>query len=765
MPSRMRRVALLSSLLLGFGSASCITQTPYHPLKGTEILWDKWGVPHVFAKSVPDMFYCYGWAMAEAHGDLLLHTYGSGRGRASEYFGPGDGDRNVTNDRWVLLNEIGPRSEDWLKQQTPEFRPLLEAFAAGINAYAAKHPEALSAEAKQVLPVTSLDLIKREQLFYNFQFVASSRLMNSPEGRVTAATPKTTAQNVSPDLQPGMGGEDAPITSPFDPRSEDMQDGSNGWAIGPSHSVDDKAMLLMNPHLAMAGEQSYFEVQLNAPGVNLYGAGQVAVPALRFMFSDQLAMTNTVNTNIGALQYKITEKDGGYLFDGKVLPYKTASYSFKIKQPDGSFKTETVDVKKTVHGPIIRYDDGAPIALFVAGLDKPFMLEQLWKMANAKSFAAWQEQVARLNIPMYNIMYADKDGHIEYLFNANVPVRSEGDFAFWQKTAPGDSSEYLPTRSLTYAELPKVIDPPNGYVQNSNEPPWDAAWPTMLKAADYPAYISPTFAAMRPFRALRMLSTDLTPDGKFTYDMLLAKKLSTRMELADRILPDLLDAVDKYGTDRAKEAAAVLKAWDRQAEATSTGALLFYTWAQKFINPAVSINTVAAQKNFAVLYDVNEPLTTPRGIKDPKAAAQMLDEAAAETIKTYGALDTPWSKVMRLEINNQSDGDTTVPRGSALNGVNLPGNGGYGNLGIFRVITWGPMVDGIKTPIHGDGFTLAMEFTSPIKAKSLVTYGECSQPGCAHHTDQLPLFENKQWRDVWRTKAEVEAHLDKREAF
>ena len=60
-----------------------LAQKPYRTMKGTEILWDKWGVPHVFAKSVPDMFFCYGWAMTEAHGDLMLHTYGNSRGRAA----------------------------------------------------------------------------------------------------------------------------------------------------------------------------------------------------------------------------------------------------------------------------------------------------------------------------------------------------------------------------------------------------------------------------------------------------------------------------------------------------------------------------------------------------------------------------------------------------------------------------------------------------------------------------------------------------------
>jgi acyl-homoserine-lactone acylase len=746
------RPSRLSSLYLAvvcMVASACFAQKPYHPLKGTEILWDQWGVPHVFARSIPDMYFCYGWVQAEAHGDLLLHAFGNARGRASEYFGPGDGNKNLRNDRWVWTNEVPKRAAGWLAVQTPLYRSYLDAFTAGINAYAEKHPEALSAEVKQVLPLTTLDLIEREQLFINFEFVASPRLMDSPPAQRADAEP--------------------PITSPFDARSEDMQDGSNGWAIAPSHSASGRAMLLMNPHLAWGGEQTYFEVQLTAPGVNLYGATQVGLPAMRFVFTDQLAITNTVNTNNGALLYRITEKDGGYVMDGKVQPYQRASYSFKVKQANGAFTTEPVEVLKTVQGPIIRRDAGVPIALHVAGLDKPYLLEQIWKMGTAHNFAEYQAQLKRLQIPMYNILYADRDGHIEYLFNGDIARRSQGDTVFWSKPVPGDTSALLPGPDLTYDELPKAIDPPSGYVQNSNEPPWDAAWPTMIEPANFPAYMSPTFGLFRSDRALRMLSEDLTPDHKMSYEMLLEKKLSTRMEFADRILPDLLAAADQYGSPRAKQAAAVLRAWDRQAEADSRGALLFYTWAQHFVNAAVTLNAKSAQRNFAVPYDVHLPLTTPRGLKDPSAAAKMLDEAAEETVRAYGALDTPWGKINRLQINGQSDGDLAAPRGAALNGVDLPGNGGYGNLGIFRVVTWGPMVDGIKTPIHGDGFTIALEFGSPkggaLKAKSLVSYGDCSQPGCAHHTDQLPLFEHKQWRDVWRTRAEVTAHLEKKEAF
>lgn len=741
----LRRLALLLATALSAAIASAQPAAPvYHPQKGSEILWDKFGVPHVFGKSTADMFYCFGYAETAAHGDLLLHVLGGSRGRGAEYFGPGEGDVNLKTDRWIWTNEVPSRSKVWLAQQTPEFRRYLDAFAAGINAYAAAHPEALAPEVKQVLPITALDLIEHEQHFYNFEFTAGRNL----------ATPARAAGPRAAEV----AGLQEPEANGFGNTPEDLADGSNGWAIGPSHTTTGKAMMLLNPHLAWGGEQTYFEVHLQAPGINLYGATQIGVPALRFVFTDYVAITNTVNTSNNHLLYKITEAEGGYKFDGKVLPFTKASYRIKIKQPDNSYKTETVEVLKTVHGPIIRRDDDGPVALLTAGLDKPFLLEQVFKMSTAHNFTEFETQLKRLQIPTYNILYADRDGHIEYLFNAPVPKRSEGDWDFWSKPVAGDTSKLLPTGTVSYQDLPKVIDPASGYVQNSNEPPWDAAWPTMINPKDYPPYMSAQWPYFRSDRGLRMLSED----SKMSFDMLLKKKLSTRAEGADRLLPDLLAAVDQYGTPRAKAAAAVLKAWDRQAEADSKGALLFWNWSNRFGMPAAG---PAAVRNFAVPYALDQPLTTPSGIKDPAAAAAMLDASAQALEKDFGAIDKPWGDFLRVQINGQSAGAAAGPRGAPVDGVDLPGNGGPGAIGIFRVVTPGPVKDGIATPVHGDGFTIAMQFSQPIQAKALVSYGDCSQPGCKHHTDQLPLFEKKQWRDVWRTRQEIEANLERKDVF
>lgn len=737
MSFRLAAALLLSVFAVpGWGE----TAPSYRPTKGSEILWDRHGVPHVFAKTVPDMFYLFGYAEVEAHGNLLLRTLGQSRGRGAEYFGPGHQDVRIKTDRWIWMNEVPQRSRQWLALQKPDFRKYLDAFAAGINAAAMK-ASGLDPEVKQVLPVTALDIVQHEHHFYNFQFVANRSLMDPPANSRSGAVATVAQWNE-------FDADDA----------ADGSNGSNGWAVGPGKSASGKSMLLMNPHLAWGGEQTYFEIHLSAPGINLYGATQIGVPALRFVMSDRHAITNTVNTNRGRLLFAIKEADGGYMFDGKVRPYEKASYPIKIRQADGSMRTESVDVLKTVHGPVIRRDKGIPVAMYVAGLDKPYLLEQVYRMSIAKSFAEYEEQLKRQQIPMYNILYADKEGHIHYLFNASIPKRTEGDWTFWGGVVAGDTSRLLPQGILSYDELPKLLDPPSGYVQNANEPPWDAGWPTMLNPRGYAPYIAPQGSTFRADRSLRMLSED----PKMSFEMLLQKKLSTRAEAADRLLPDLLAAVDQFGSERAKRAAAVLRAWDRQAEESSRGTLLFWNWATRFGMPGVEVS----KGNFAVLRELDKPLTTPAGLVNPKAAAEMLDAAAEEIEKKYGALDKPWGEFLRLQINAQSAGAAAAAeRGAPLNGVDLAGNGGPGAIGIFRVITPGPVQNGTSTPVHGDGFTLAVEFANPVKAKALVSYGTCSQPGCAHHTDELPLFAKKQWREVWRTRAEVEKNLERRETF
>src|SRR5580658_5919164 len=91
--------------LLALASASSAFAA-YRPTPGSEILWDRYGVAHVYAKSVPDLFYCFGWAMTHSHGEILARLYAQGRGRAAEYYGA----EELKSDRWMAINDVPGRA-------------------------------------------------------------------------------------------------------------------------------------------------------------------------------------------------------------------------------------------------------------------------------------------------------------------------------------------------------------------------------------------------------------------------------------------------------------------------------------------------------------------------------------------------------------------------------------------------------------------------------------------------------------------------------
>ena len=693
-----QRLIWVFPLLLGFTLAICLSfYIPASSLERTEILWDRWGVPHIYGKDTQGLFQAFGWAQMQSHGDLILRLYGQARGRAAEYFG----EKYLQSDQYVRTMGIPARAKDWYKQQNPTMQGFLDAFAGGINNYAKENPDKINDEVKAVLPVDGVDVLAHVQRVIHFTFV-----VNQDEVKSQASTNKTTP-------------------------------GSNAWAIAPSHSSSGNAMLLANPHLPWSDLYLWYEAQLTAPGIDAYGAALVGMPVLAIAFNNNLGWTSTVNTHDGWDAYELKLADNGYVFDGKVRPFETETQTLKIKQANGKLREEPLLIQHSIHGPIIdeQKNDKKAIALRVVGLEQPNMMEQFWDMARASNLNEFEAALKRLQLPMFNIIYADKNGHILYVFNGQVPIHSQGNWNYWQGIIPGDTSATLWTKSHPYNDLPRVLDPPSGWLQNANDPPWTTTFPAVLNPNNYPPYMSPRFMGLRAQRSAKML----LEKPKISFEEMIADKFSSRLELADRVLDDLIVAARKEGSEIGRQAADVLSAWDRQTEANSKGAVLFAAWAR----------SMPPSKLFATLWNENSPLDTPKNLADPASAVKVL-EAAATTVKLlYGALDVPWGEVARLRYGN----------------VDLPVSGGPGLFGIFRVIDLIPAKDGRFQQFLGDSYIAAIEFSNPVRAKVLITYGNATQPGSPHVGDQLPLYARNELRQAWRTRKEVEAHLEARKVF
>lgn len=594
------KINLLFALLVSF-----ITTTFAQTQKvETQIVWDTWGVPHITSNSVEDLFFAQGWAQMHNHANLILEMYGSARGKGAEYWGQ----TKLQND--ILIHTLGfdALADEWEKNQDPLGKSIYSSFVKGMNAYAEAHPEAVDDKNKVVLPLTTKDPIMHSMYVIFSRFIAGGDL-----GRVQQW----------PDL------------------------GSNAWAIAPKRSASGNALLLQNPHLPWFNEFLFFESHLNLNGKDMYGATLVGLPGIAIGFNENLGWSHTVNTIDNADTYELELKDDGYLMDGERKEFEASATTIKIKQEDGTLIDKEIPVMKSIHGPIVNKTEDKVLALRIAGLDRPNMVLQWWKMINSSTFDEFENALKMAQIPFFNVLYADKQGEIFYLFNGLVPKRSSGDWAYWDRVIPGGKSADVWTKVHDYADLPKVKNPKSGWLQNANDPPWTCTIPMVLNPKDYPDYMSPISMSFRPQRSARML----LEDESITFDELVDYTFSTRLEFADRILDDLFVAVDASDSEKAKKAKIVLENWDREANADSKGMLLFYNWASKF--------NVWQDSNYVVQWTIDEPNTTPDGLADPKAAVQLLEQAAMEIETKFGNLESPWSDYYRIKYN----------------GKNLPANG------------------------------------------------------------------------------------------
>jgi acyl-homoserine-lactone acylase len=685
------------AVLIFLTNCSATTSSPETGV--TEILWDSYGVPHVYGADEASTFYGFGWAQTHSQGDLLLRLYGQARARGSEYWGEDYEDVDV----WLLSNGVPERAQRWYSQQSKQFKANLDAFAGGINAYAEEHAENLDPDVLIVLPITGVDVVAHAHRLMNYVYVASPNRINDGN-----STPP-----VAPEPNPG----------------------SNTWAVAPAKSTSGNTLLLQNPHLPWAsGFFTYYEAHVTGPDFEMYGATQVGLPVIRFAFNQNMGISNTVNNMLGATTYLLTQEDDGYLFDGQKREFETQKISYKLKGGDGELRDVSFDLRSTVHGPVFETPNGNLLALRVSGLDRPKMLEQYFDMLQAKTFAEFEEIMSRNQVPTFNITYADKAGHIQYIDNGILPKRGDGDRAFWGAHVPGDSSEYVWDEIHSYAELPKVTDPGTGFVQNSNDPPWLATYPPTYSPDDFPAYIAPRGPmSLRAQQSVKMMAEK----DSVSFDEFIEFKLSDYALMTERVLDDLLAAASSSTDSDILAATALLSGWDRRFTEDTKAGLLFEEWASLFAG-----GNFAGQDNYAERWSLEKPLTTPTGLKDAVAAVGMLKQAVANTIAKYGALDVRFGDVSRFD----------------LDGKNIPGHGGYGNLGVFRVITWSALNEqGYRTPRHGETWVAMVEFSDPIKAYGLMSYGNSRQKNTENYSDQLDHLAADEFRPLLLQRSEIEA--------
>ena len=683
----MKKTLTLFPVIILLLTGSC---NSHESQRDTEILWDNYGVPHIYAPDAAEMYYAFGKAQMNSHSGLILKLYAQARGQAASCLGRD----YLESDKLIHQFGIIEKAEEWNKNQGGEYKSYLDAFVRGINDYASENPGSVPDYYKKILPITASDVMAHTIRVLCIEFLGMDDI--SAVKRMSEA-------------------------------------GSNAMAISPVRSESGNAILVSNPHLPWSDFFTWYEAHLVSDDFNVYGVSLVGMPSVTIAFNEYLGWTHTVNTIDASDRYELELKDGGYILDGNIVQFDRKTTSIGILEKDGSVTTEEFDFMYSEHGPVVAKKGDKAWAVRIAGLENGRIFEQYHKMGKAKNLAEFEEAMKMLQNPMFNVVYADREGNILYLFNGNVPVRKSGDFSFWNGTINGTSSDLIWKEYHKYESLPRVINPASGFLQNCNDPPWNCTWPAVLKPGDFPPYMSPVRMGLRPQRAVNLIKEH----EKLSFGDMVDIKLNTGMESADRFLDDLLKAAEGSSNKRVTVAAEVLKKWDRKTDPESRGAVLFAEWWDNRGNLA------------EFPWSNEEPVSTPRGIKDPGKAVEILAQAAENVIKKYGSADVSIGEIFRLRIN----------------GYDFPSNGGPEFYGVLRAMYYAPDSDGRMKAVAGDTYYAVTEFGGKVRSLVLLSYGNSSQPGSKHSGDQLQMMSEKKMRPALFYREDVEKNIEERETL
>lgn len=673
-----------------------------------EIIRDEWGVPHITGKTDADT--AYGVAIAHAEDDFftLQDVVAMSRGR----YGAIAGEEGAKIDyAYHLIDARGTAEREYPKLPA-DTRALFEAYAAGLNQYAAEHPGEV--KLANLFPVAGIDVAAgfalRQPFFFGLDGVIGPLVAGEELRREHGPDIPGFPRPPLPQDLPNKPGAKTARTLVL-PLGEDAEHlGSNAFAVAPQKGGG-TTTLISNSHQPLRGGVAWYELVVESgEGWHFAGANFPGSPFPFLGHNEHLGWTNTVNTPdmIDVYQLELDESGMRYRLDGEwrdlesewvTLPVKMGPLVLPIRK----------EVLRSVHGPVIRNAKGA-FAIRYGGIGQLQQLDAYYRINKAKTFAEWEAQLSRLAIPSTNFIYADQSGTIAYVYNAAIPNRPANVKADWRSILPGNRSDLIWQGAVDFKTLPRIVNPASGWLYNSNNTPFTAAG----------------------------AGSDLDPEA-FSPVMGIELKQTNRSRRAYKLLSEagVLDRATleriKYDTGYEREGYvarlfAELESMKAEGQlARARDLLLSWDFTSDGQGPADALAMLVIRDFMAADYN-NKPFPIVAG---------KLQAASDHLMQHFGRLDPPLGDLVRLRQG----------------GVDLPVDGGSDTL--RAATTWDVAEDGRLSLKHGDSFIMWVEWKpgQKVSSRSVQPFGAAStRPRSPHYTDQMRLFVEHRLKPVhfWR---------------
>jgi acyl-homoserine-lactone acylase len=678
------------------------------------IVRDNWGIAHVRGRTDADAVFGMIYAQAEDDFNRVETNYLVSLGRLAE----AEGEKAIWQDLRARLYmdpaDLQARysaSPMWLKR-------LMDSWAAGLNYYLHTHPTVRPRAIRRFEPWMALSFtegsiggdIERINL-------AALEAFYSKRGKALAAADRADSE----------------------PR------GSNGFAIAPSNTVGGKALLLINPHTSFFFRS---ELQMTSDeGLNAYGAATWGQFFIYQGFNERAGWMHTTSglDAVDEFLETVAQKGDGlfYRYGSEEQPIAVKRIAVSYRAAHGSLESRTFETYRTHHGPIVREQAGKWVAF--AMMHKPVeALSQSFLRTKAKDFESFRKVTELKANSSNNTIFADAKGNIAYLHPQFIPRRDDR----FDYTKPVDGSDPATDWKGLHAlnEAPFLLNPPNGWIQNTNNWPYSAAGPNSPKRELFPRYMDTFGENVRGVHALMVL------DGRrdFTIETLRAAAYDSYLPAFAQLMPGLIsafDALPKSSALRARlaEPVAQLRGWDLRWGVQSVPTSLAVFWGEALLGDVP--NDVARTR---VIDHMEQRLSGEQKLNALKAAVERLEQ-------DLGSWRTPWGEINRFQ---RLTGDIVQPFSDAApsSPVGFP-SGNWGSLASFGARSY----PGTKRyyGTSGNSFVAVVEFGDKVRARAVSAGGESGDPKSRHFNDQAELYATGNLREVYFYPAQLKGRIER----
>ena len=696
----MRLLIILPALLVLSSCAEKFNASDYLEVnKNYDVVIerDRLGVPHIIGERDVDAAFGFAYAQAEDNWQIIHDSIPFYRGTNAAI----NGKDAATIDfliHWLgIWEDLDAGYETELK---PETRAYIEAFADGINFYAALHPEETN---QRLFPINGKDIVAgymlRHLLFYGFDAPVIELFEEQRKYPISRGEQAVTE---SDRLSHGVTIGGLPV-------------GSNAMTVSPSNSTDGSTMLAINSHQPTTGPVAWYEAHVQSnEGLNIMGGLFPSSVTIGVGFTENLGWGATVNkpdlVDIYVLDIDPNNLNR-YRLDGEWKTLEVRDINVDVKVFGFLNWTSTQEGLRSVHGPVLRTDHGT-YAVRYAGMGEMRQVEQWLAMNKAQNFDDWRNAMRMHAFASFNLVYADREGNTMFVHNSLTPNRVSG--YNWSHYLPGDDSSLIWDDYMPFDNLPQVVNPESGYIHSANQSPFyiTAEGSNPVKENYRIEDGFPTRMTNRADRGLELFAELGTISEQEFFDIKHDKSFSVKSRsikfLNQALQLDFSDGEQKY-----RDAQQIIANWDRNTNLENRGAAL----------SACVIGT--------------EWLAEQKGKPEPDIREELI-RCSDRLLDKVGRLDPLWGDVSR-----HIRGD-----------LNLPVGGGPDTL--RAIYGMGMEEDGYLTNVAGDGlyYMLSWDAEGQQKVRGIHQFGAATLDETSpHYADQAqdyvdevlrdPLFDNE----------------------